>query len=72
MPKTQRADGRVDCPVCGTHASRCQSDHDDGLTYCELTGRRVPEGNGEMLALAVKHDQHLLSRILAQLKPGEL
>jgi len=30
-----------DCEHCGTFARRCQSDRDDGETYCEVTGKRI-------------------------------
>jgi len=30
-----------DCEYCGTYARRCQSDRDDGETYCEITGIRI-------------------------------
>ena len=30
-----------DCLYCGTYARRCQSDRDDGETYCEVTGIRI-------------------------------
>lgn len=36
-----RADGRVDCPACGTHGSGCQEDLDNGTTICHVTGLAV-------------------------------
>lgn len=36
--RPSRADGRVDCPSCGSHGSRCQEDRDDGTTVCHSSG----------------------------------
>jgi len=45
-----RIDGRVDCPACGHHGSRCQEDRDDGSTVCHETGATLDtcEGCGRM------------------------
>lgn len=36
-----REDGRVDCPACGHHGSRCQEDLDNGSTICHTTGQVI-------------------------------